>query len=159
MKPFRFSTAMAFVLFGAFLLLAPSPAHAQKKGSKRNLVTAEDIAKYPNDTLERIIARKVPGVDVVLAPNGGNMLRIRNAHTLPDAQSGEMHDKPPLYVVDGMPIRTNDGTLPPLEPEDVDSIRVLKGAETAAWGLEGSDGVVLFTTKRGSTRGKGGFNQ
>ena len=159
MKPFRFTSAVALALFAAFMLLAPSAAHAQKKGSKRNLVTAEDIAKYPNDTLERIIARKVPGVDVVLAPGGGNMLRIRNATTLPDAQSGEMYDKPPLYVVDGVPIRTTDGSLPPLDPLDLDSIRVLKGAETAAWGLEGADGVVLFTTKRGSSRTSGSFNQ
>lgn len=159
MKPFRFSSALALTLFGAFLLLAPAPAHAQKKGSKRNLVTAEDIAKYPHETLERIIARKVPGVDVVLAPGGGNMLRIRNATTLPDAQSGEMSDKPPLYVVDGVPIRTADGSVPPIDPLDLDSIRVLKGAETAAWGLEGSDGVILFTTKRGSSRTSGGFNQ
>ena len=151
MRSFRSSSALTLSLF-AVLLLTPSFAQAQKKSSSRGLVTAEDIAKYPNDPIERIIARKVPGVEVVRAPSGGTMLRIRGAATLPDAESGAQADKPPLYVVDGVPIRSTDGSLPPLDPEDVDSVRVLKGAETAVWGIEGADGVIVFTTKRGKLR-------
>ena len=150
MTPFRSSPAMLLSLF-AVLLVTPSLAQAQKKSS-RGLVTAEDIAKYPNDPIERIIARKVPGVEVVHAPGGGYMLRIRGAVTLPDGLSGVQVDKPPLYVVDGMPVRTNDGSLPPIEPQDVDSVRVLKGTETAAWGIDGADGVIVFTTRRGKPR-------
>jgi dihydrofolate reductase len=108
----------------AVLLLMPTLAQAQKvqkKASARGLVTAEDIAKYPHDPIERIIARKVPGVEVVRAPGGGNMLRIRGAMTLPDAESGAQADKAPLYVVDGVAIRSADGALPPLEPQDIDS--------------------------------------
>ena len=151
MNLFRSSSALMLSLF-AVLLLMPSLAQAQKKPSSRGLVTAEDIAKYPNDSIERIIARKVPGVDVVRAPSGGNMLRIRGAMTMPDAETGTQTDKAPLYVVDGVPIRTPDGSLPPLEPEDIDSVRVLKGAETAVWGVDGADGVIVFTTKRGKLR-------
>ena len=151
MKSFRSTFALPVSLF-ALLLVTPSLADAQKKSSSRGLVTAEDIAKYPNDSIERIIARKVPGVDVVRAPSGGNMLRIRGAVTLPDAESGTQVDKAPLYVVDGVPIRTPDGSLPPLEPQDLDSVRVLKCTETAVWGVEGSDGVIVFTTKRGKLR-------
>lgn len=147
----RSSSALTLVLF-AVLLLTPTLAHAQKKSSSRGLVTAEDIAKYPNDPIERIIARKVPGVEVVRTPSGANMLRIRGAVTLPDAETGTQVDKAPLYVVDGVPFRTNDGSLPPIEPQDIDSVRVLKGTETAVWGLEGADGVIVFTTKRGKPR-------
>lgn len=150
MNSFRSSSAL-LALF-AVLLLTPALAQAQKKSSARGLVTAEDIAKYPNDPIERIIARKVPGVDVVRAPSGANMLRIRGAVTLPDAETGTQVDKAPLYVVDGVPIRTSDGSLPPIEPQDVDSVRVLKGTETAVWGVEGADGVIIFTTKRGKLR-------
>jgi outer membrane receptor for ferrienterochelin and colicin len=134
------------------MMLTPSLGQAQKKASSRGLITAEDIAKYPSDPIERIIARKVPGVDVVRAPGGGYMLRIRGAMSLPDAKTGDATDKPPLYVVDGVPYRTSDGSLPPLEPQDLDSIRVLKGTETAVWGIDGADGVVVFTTKRGKLR-------
>jgi outer membrane receptor for ferrienterochelin and colicin len=151
MRSFRWTFALMVSLF-ALVALTPSFAHAQKKSSSRGLVTAEDIAKYPNDPVERIVARVVPGVEVVRAPSGGNMLRLRGAMTLPDGQSGAQVDKPMLYVIDGVPIRTMDGTLPPIEPEDLDSIRVLKGPETAMWGIEGADGVVVFTTRRGKSR-------
>jgi outer membrane receptor protein involved in Fe transport len=151
MTSFRSTSAVTLSLF-ALLLLTPSLAQAQKKSSSRGLVTAEDIAKRPNDSLERIIARMVPGVEVVRAPSGGNMLRLRGAMTLPDAQSGAQVDKPMLYIVDGVPVRTSDGTLPPLDPQDLDSVRVLKGAETAVWGIDGADGVIVFTTKRGKLR-------
>lgn len=151
MRPFRSTSALTLALF-ALLLLTPSLAQAQKKASSRGLVTAEDIAKRPNDSIERIIARMVPGVEVVLAPGGGNMLRLRGAMTLPDAESGLRVDKPMLYVVDGVPVRTPDGALPPLDAQDLDSVRVLKGAETAVWGIEGADGVIIFTTKRGKLR-------
>ena len=147
MKPFRSSSALTLSLF-AVMLLTPALAQAQKK-SPRGLVTAEDIAKYPNDPIERIIARKVPGVEVVRAPSGGSMLRIRGAMTLPHAESGAQLDKAPLYVVDGVPFRTGDGSLPPIDVQDVDSVRVLKGTEAGVYGIDGADGVIIFTTKRG----------
>jgi outer membrane receptor protein involved in Fe transport len=151
MRAFRSSSAPTLLLF-ALLLLTPSLAHAQKKSSSSGLVTAADIAKYPNDPIERIIARMVSGVEVVRAEGGGNMLRIRGAMSLPDAQARPEAPRFPLYVVDGVPIRTPDGTLPPIEPQDLDSVRVLKGAETAMWGIDGADGVIVFTTKRGKFR-------
>ena len=151
MKSFRSTFALPVSLF-ALLLVTPSLADAQKKSSSRGLVTAEDIAKYPNDPIERIIARSVPGVEVVRTPSGGNMLRLRGAMTLPDATSGEQVDKPMLYVVDGVPVQTSDGSVPPIESQDLESVRVLKGPETAIWGINGADGVVVFTTKRGSLR-------
>jgi outer membrane receptor protein involved in Fe transport len=147
MRAFRSAYALPVSLF-ALLLLTPSLADAQKK-STRGLVTAEDIAKYPNDPIERIIARMVPGVEVVRAPGGGNMLRLRGAMTLPDATSGVQVDKPMLYVIDGVPVQTSDGSLPHIEPQDLESVRVLKGPETAIWGISGADGVVVFTTRRG----------
>jgi outer membrane receptor protein involved in Fe transport len=42
-----------------------------------------------------------------------------------------------------------DGALPSIESADLDSIRVLKGPETAVWGSDGADGVIVFTTRRG----------
>jgi TonB-dependent SusC/RagA subfamily outer membrane receptor len=148
MRSFRSTSVLPVVLF-ALLVLTPSLAHAQKKSSTRGLVTAEQIAKYPHDPIERIIARMVPGVEVVRTPSGGNMLRLRGAMTLPDGQSGAQIDKPMLYVIDGVPVATSDGTVPPIEPQDLESIRVLKGPETALWGIDGADGVIIFTTKRG----------
>ncbi|MDX2432623.1 MAG: SusC/RagA family TonB-linked outer membrane protein, partial [Bacteroides sp.] len=70
----------------------------------------------------------------------------------------------PLYVVDGMPIASDkafmdfvgEGTNPSsrfvdLNPEDIESITVLKGATAGAiYGLRASNGVILITTKSGS---------
>jgi len=153
MMSFRSTYALPVSLF-ALLLLTPSLAHAQKKSSSSGLLTAEDIAKYPNDPLERIIARKVSGVEIVRTESGGTMLKIRGAVSLPDGESRPQTDKPPLYVVDGVPFRSPDGTLPSIEPQDLDSVRVLKGPETAAWGIDGADGVIVFTTKRSKPRTK-----
>jgi outer membrane receptor protein involved in Fe transport len=153
MRAFRSSSALTLLLF-TLLLLTPSLAHGQKKSSSSGLLTAADIAKYPNDPIERIIARKVSGVEVVRSANGDNMLRIRGAVSLPDGESRPHTDRYPLYVVDGVPIRTPDGALPSLDPQDLDSVRVLKGAETAMWGIDGADGVIVFTTKRAKLRSK-----
>ena len=56
----------------------------------------------------------------------------------------------PLYVVDGTPIEPGPGGyVTGINPEDIQSIRVLKYAhETAAYGVRGANGVVLITTRR-----------
>jgi TonB-dependent starch-binding outer membrane protein SusC len=51
----------------------------------------------------------------------------------------------PLVVVDGMPILN----LQSIDPDDIESIEVLKGSETAQFGMQGASGVVLIRTKRG----------
>lgn len=54
----------------------------------------------------------------------------------------------PLYVVDGVPIESLSG----INPNDIESIDVLKDAASAAiYGSRGSNGVVLVTTKKGKT--------
>jgi TonB-dependent SusC/RagA subfamily outer membrane receptor len=138
-------TVSLFVL----LLVTPTLAQAQKKGSSRGVITAEELAKYPNDPIERIIARLIPGIEIVRTQGGGNMLRLRGAQTMPDGETGIQEDKPMLYVIDDMPIRTSDGSVPSIETQDVESIKVLKGPDAALYGIEGGDGVVLIFTKRG----------
>ena len=55
----------------------------------------------------------------------------------------------PLYVVDGMPY---DGSIADINPNDVESMSVLKDAAASAiYGARGANGVVLITTKRAST--------
>lgn len=53
----------------------------------------------------------------------------------------------PLYVVDGIPY---DGGIRSINPQDVESITVLKDAASAAlYGARGANGVILVTTKKG----------
>lgn len=93
------------------------------------------------------------------APGGNISIKIRGA--------GSLSGNEPLYVVDGIPL-DNDGLrgatstnydleqptnpLSTLNPADIESISVLKdAAATAIYGSRGSNGVVIITTKRGST--------
>lgn len=73
---------------------------------------------------------RTPGV--YQTPTG--QLRIRGSNT------------PPLVVVDGI---VTGRSLSHINPEDVDTVRVLKGPETAIYGFRGGAGVIEITTKRG----------
>jgi iron complex outermembrane receptor protein len=109
-------------------------------------------------TPQQLIQGKVAGVQVVdnNEPGGGLSIRIRGATSV-NASSD------PLYVVDGMPAGTGAGgglsagrdPLNFLNPDDIESITVLKDASAAAiYGANAANGVVLITTKsgRGATR-------
>ncbi len=75
-------------------------------------------------------------------PNGGFSVKIRGA-------SGLNSGTNPLYVVDGVP-----GVDPTtIAPEDIESFSILKDASsTAIYGARGANGVIIITTKRGSTK-------
>jgi TonB-linked SusC/RagA family outer membrane protein len=69
---------------------------------------------------------------------------------------GERHivaDNQPLFIVDGMEVRSD--FIITINPEDIDNVSILKGASAAAlYGSEASNGVVLITTKKGTKNGK-----
>ena len=73
---------------------------------------------------------------------------------------GERHlssDNQPLFVVDGIQVRSD--YIATLNPEDVESQTVLKGASAAAlYGSEATNGVILITTKKGGKAGKPAIN-
>jgi len=62
----------------------------------------------------------------------------------------------PLYVVDGI-IRNDAGAFQKINPDDIESISVLKDASAAVYGIGAANGVIIVTTKQG-TRGKPTFN-
>jgi len=58
----------------------------------------------------------------------------------------------PYIVVDGIPLTSSGGTLNDINPNDIESVQILKDASaTAIYGTNGSTGVILITTKRGNT--------
>jgi iron complex outermembrane receptor protein len=105
---------------------------------------------------EQLVMSKVAGVQVVdnNEPGGGITIRIRGATSV-NASSD------PLYVIDGMPVGTGAGggvtagrnALNFLNPNDIESITVLKDASAAAiYGANAANGVVLITTKSSGGR-------
>lgn len=99
--------------------------------------------KAKGQTMDEIFSGKFPGVRVFRAPGGGISIRIRNSGTI--ANDGE-----PLFIVDGVRIMSGNEGLLFLNPADIDTIEVLKDmASLSFYGIQGANGVVLITTKRG----------
>lgn len=105
-------------------------------------VTAEDF-RNPGEPIERALQRKVPGLVVSRNSNGEIVLQVRGSSSYTGA------DTPPLYVVDGLPFSPGPGgALTGINPEDIATIKVLKGPETVIYGIDGANGVIVITTKR-----------
>ena len=61
-------------------------------------------------------------------------------------------DPQPLYVIDGAPIRGASNPLSGISPDDIETVRVLKGPDAALYGTDALNGVIVITTKRGTRR-------
>lgn len=105
-------------------------------------IKAKDISRIPTASVEQALQGKIAGVYVSPVsgePGKGAVIRIRGTGTLNNAN--------PLYVVDGMLL--DDVSF--INPQDIESIEVLKDASaTAIYGNRGANGVIIITTKRGS---------
>lgn len=101
------------------------------------------IKEVPVTNLNAALQGRAAGVQVVSgdhAPGGGVSVNIRGKSSI--SQSGE-----PIYVVDGVIMQ---GTLNNINPNDIQSIDVLKDASSAAiYGSRAANGVVIVTTKKG----------
>lgn len=120
---------------------------------------AEQINDMPAPSFDAMLQGKAPGVQVVTGSGlagSGSVIRIRGIASI--SAGGD-----PLYVIDGIPItqdyflRGNSGAmnnnpLASMNPDDIESIEILKdAAATAIYGSRGANGVILVTTKRGKS--------
>ena len=116
---------------------------------KKSVVTAS-ISKVDGDALNKVrastvndaIKGKVSGVQITQAsgqPGSGSQIKIRGI--------GSVNNSDPLYIVDGMAV---DGGIDYLNPNDIQSVEILKDAASAAiYGARAANGVVLVTTRNG----------
>ena len=143
---------------------------------RRNLANAvgtiseEDLVPVPAQTLERALSGKIAGLNVSQntgAPGGGINVNLRGTSTITGSTQ-------PLYVVDGVIMDNSDiqpgldfvtaaasagsdnpqgqptNRIADINPNDIESIEVLKGASAAAiYGSKATNGVVIISTKRG----------
>ena len=107
-------------------------------------IKSRDLMQRPAINVEQSLAGKIAGVNVSTnsgRPGGRTSISIRGFSSINATND-------PLYVVDG--IVWTDG-ISNLNPNDVESIDVLKDASsTAIYGTRGSNGVIIVTTKRGT---------
>ncbi|MEO6288211.1 MAG: TonB-dependent receptor [Dyadobacter sp.] len=104
-------------------------------------IKSDDLKGLPVTGLDQAMQGKAAGVQVTQnsgEPGGSVSVRIRGVGTIGSNE--------PLYIVDGLPT----GSLNSINPNDIESIEILKDAASASiYGSRGANGVVLVTTKRG----------
>lgn len=127
---------------------------------------SDELNKAGTTSLANAIQGKLTGVDIRQssgAPGASAQITIRGARSFDG-------NNQPLYVIDGMPINTQadfstgssvsganyaDRSID-INPEDIETINVLKGqAASALYGIRASNGVIVITTKRGNQQAMG----
>lgn len=112
-------------------------------------VTGSDIVKSPSVNVTSSLAGRLPG----LIANQRNGQPGRDDPAILIRGTGTLNDNSPLVIIDGVP----RSQLSRLNPEDIESISVLKDASAAIYGARAANGVILVTTKRGA-KGKADFS-
>jgi len=111
-------------------------------GSVSN-VKGESLAKAPVVNVTNSLVGRLPGLVAINKSgepgNDGSTLRIRGINTL--------NDNSPLIVVDGIAGRSMER----INSADIESITILKDASAAIYGAQAANGVILITTKRGTS--------
>ena len=118
--------------------------------SSVEVLKASDLAKIPAMNLDQSLAGQVSGLGVTMT--SADPSSARESRISVRGNTGE-----PLLVIDGIPrlgTTTNDGEmrLSDLNPDDIESISILKDAAAAAvYGARAANGVILVQTKRGQS--------
>jgi TonB-dependent starch-binding outer membrane protein SusC len=122
-------------------------------------ISSKDFQKGNINSPEQLLLGKVAGLQITSgggSAGGGSRIRIRGGASLNASND-------PLIVIDGVPVEGNGiagsaNLLNTINPNDIESMSVLKDASaTALYGSRASNGVIIITTKKG-TKGKLKFN-
>lgn len=133
--------------------------NADQSGNSSSQVGGQTIAGSGETDVVSGLSAKTAGVNIVSTsgdPGAASRIVIRGANTITG-------DNEPLFVVDGVPVFNSSigsGTagvaqqsrINDLNPDDIESVRVLKGPSAAAiWGSRAANGVVIINTKSGKS--------
>ena len=123
-----------------------------------SIISKDDLEKRHSTNLADALDGLVPGMQSQNDERGGKKFTIRGTSTM-------NANKTPLVVVDGFPIMDNNDVdyrlssnpnltaLERINPDDVESITVLKDAAAASiWGARSANGVIVITTKKGKKK-------
>jgi TonB-linked SusC/RagA family outer membrane protein len=105
------------------------------------VITTKELLKNPAPSAAQALQGKATGVLVTQSgePGGGATIRIRGIGSINKGSD-------PIFIVDGVQV----GGISGIQPYDIESFQVLKDASaTAIYGANGSNGVIIITTKRG----------
>ncbi|MCL1944156.1 MAG: SusC/RagA family TonB-linked outer membrane protein [Candidatus Azobacteroides sp.] len=141
-------------------------------GYAQQTVNSDELTQAANSSLAGALQGKTSGIDIKSSsgmPGASSQIIIRGARSFTESNT-------PLYVIDGMPVAStadltsdygefgNGGVVGPdyanrgvdIDPNDIESISILKGQAAAAlYGIRASNGVIVITTKSGKGLAKG----
>jgi iron complex outermembrane receptor protein len=144
---------------GEVIVIAYGTSKKSDLTSAVTAVTSKDFQKGAIASSEQLLQGKVAGLQITTgggSAGGGSTIRIRGGASLNASND-------PLIVIDGVPVDNNNlpgsaNLLNTINPNDIESMSVLKDASaTALYGSRASNGVIIVTTKKG-TKGKIKFN-
>ena len=107
-----------------------------------SIISSDDLNVTPAASLSQKLAGRAPGLTTTTsgAPGDGTQILIRGINSF--------SNNDPLIVIDGVP--TKDTYLNSINPNDIESIQVLKDAASSTiYGARSSNGVIIVTTKKG----------
>jgi len=108
-------------------------------------VKTDMLKNIPANSIDALLQGRAAGLQVLTTsddPNTSSTVRIRGGSSLYGSNT-------PLVVVDGFPFG-EAGNLKQINPEDIESIEILKDASASAiYGSRGANGVIMITTKKG----------
>lgn len=127
------------------MVVAYGTAKKESFTGSASVVKADKITSRPVANVTKALDGLVAGVQTTSGsgqPGSGVSVVVRGYGSINSAQS-------PLYVVDGVPY---DGDVVSINPNDIESMTVLKDASAGAlYGSRGANGVVMITTKKGKS--------
>ena len=111
-------------------------------------INSENLTESHSANFVNALQGKVAGLNVTTgsgSPNAGSQIIIRGIASINTSQNNE-----PLFIMDGMPISGGGSAAADINPNDIESVTVLKGAAAAAlYGQDAANGVIMITTKQG----------
>ncbi|MBN1181068.1 MAG: TonB-dependent receptor [Bacteroidales bacterium] len=125
-----------------------SQRKATLTGSVAN-VSGEEIVKSPSSNVSSSLAGRLPGL--IVSQRSGEPGRddpemlIRGTGTFDLDPDDDINSNAPLIIIDGV----ERSLMSRLNPEDIESFSVLKGASAAIYGARAANGVIIITTKKG----------
>ena len=109
-------------------------------------LNSDDVTAGSTANVVNSLQGKVAGLQVSMtggSPNSSSQVIIRAISSVNNSQSNE-----PLMIVDGVAVRGKGSSLSDINPNDIESMTVLKGAAASAlYGQEAANGVIMITTK------------
>ena len=127
------------------VVIGYAPIAREKVLGAVSSVTSEEIVQNTPISAFDAVQGRLSGVQILSngGPGAGFDIKIRGVSTFSSGTT-------PLYVVDGQQLDNIDN----IDPNDIESLEILKdGATAAIYGSRGANGVVLITTKSGSSKG------